>query len=42
MKNRNLITVAFTILGAFSIFAQDIHPNNVPINLNQNFEQNYQ
>jgi len=41
MKNRNLITVAFTVLGAFTIFAQDIDPNNVPTNLKQSFEQHY-
>ncbi|WP_036150734.1 PepSY-like domain-containing protein [Maribacter forsetii] len=41
MKNRNLITVAFTVLGAFTIFAQDINPNSVPVNLRQSFKQHY-
>ena len=41
MKNRNIITAAFTLLGAFSIFAQDINPDNVPSNLKQNFQKSF-
>lgn len=41
MKNRNIITVAFTLLGAFSIFAQDMNPDNVPSNLKQNFQKSF-
>ncbi|HDZ05482.1 hypothetical protein LCGC14_0071320 [marine sediment metagenome] len=41
MKNKNLIAVAFTALGAFTVFAQDINPNTVPANLRHNFEQSY-
>ncbi|APQ17282.1 PepSY-like domain-containing protein [Maribacter hydrothermalis] len=41
MKNKKLATVALTVLGAFTVFAQDINPNDVPVNLKQNFKQNY-
>lgn len=41
MKNRNIITAAFTLLGAFSIFAQDMNPDNVPSNLKQNFQKSF-
>ena len=35
MKNKNLIAVALTVLGTFTVFAQDIDPNTVPANLRQ-------
>ncbi|MGJ8715272.1 MAG: PepSY-like domain-containing protein [Maribacter stanieri] len=41
MKNKNLIAVALTVLGTFTVFAQDIDPNTVPANLRQSFEQHY-
>ena len=41
MKNKNLATIALTVLGVCTVFAQDINPNSVPANLRQSFEQNY-
>lgn len=41
MKNKNLVVGVLTLFGAFTVVAQDVHPNEVPTNLKQNFEQAY-
>ncbi|SIQ02040.1 PepSY-like domain-containing protein [Maribacter ulvicola] len=41
MKNKSIATLTLTVLGIFTVFAQDIDPKNVPEKLKQHFEQNY-
>ncbi|MDF4201392.1 PepSY-like domain-containing protein [Maribacter sp. SA7] len=41
MKNKSIVTLALSVLGVFTVFAQDINPNYVPTNLRESFELHY-
>lgn len=41
MKNKNVVLGIIAALGVFSVSAQDIDPNTVPVNLKTNFAQSY-